>query len=77
VRATQPPHCRAQRLFDRWPRPFHPNRREEEEKEIKSARVAGLPPPPESEGLEGISLLPALLAPANETAHGKTVAFSQ
>jgi hypothetical protein len=39
--------------------------------------VAGLPPPPESEGLEGISLLPALLAPANETAHGKTVAFSQ
>ena len=39
--------------------------------------LSGLPAVPAVEGLEGISLLPAFLAPQNETSHGKTVAFSQ
>jgi iduronate 2-sulfatase len=39
--------------------------------------LAGLPAPPPSEGLEGISLVPALQNPGAEHASGKVAAFSQ
>ena len=39
--------------------------------------LSGLPPPPASEGIEGVSLVPALLRPDLEGAVGKVAAFSQ
>ena len=39
--------------------------------------LSGLPSPPASEGIEGVSLVPALLRPDLEGAVGKVAAFSQ
>eukprot|EP01049_Picozoa_sp_SAG25_P001424 SAG25_NODE_62_length_17948_cov_8.453975_17_plen_406_part_00 len=39
--------------------------------------LAGLPPVPTTEGIEGVSLLPVLMAPDLPAPHNKTAAFSQ
>ena len=39
--------------------------------------LAGLPPVPASENLEGVSLAPVLANPTLDAPHGKTAAFSQ